>query len=166
MPNFKVRRRKKTKAPEKKELLVENNAEEEKYDDAEMVAGEDDQEFIENALNELRILDDESESDKMDIEPQSFQETMPQKANFEEKNPYLANFVAPKQKQTSFDQYLGPSTRINDPFRKMTRTLFYPLRRKQKKPSARFRYRTHYGAQDDYIDTHTKSKLLYNHCFG
>ena len=173
MPNFKIRRRKRNNKPQipsspppSPTQSVISAPQEEKIDENEMI---DEDIIIENALNELRLYDEQNkpqinhniapENEKKHFEPQTKEINQPQ-------NPYLANFEQKRSKVVNYDKILGPRENINDPFGNLTRTPLRRRRRPKMNINSRLRFRSHYGAHGDYIDTHTKSNLLYNHCFG
>ena len=160
MPNFTIRRRKKSQPkvqppPPKVEEKVDEM--EESYSD------ETEEELLDKAMNDLSM---QSEPQKQHPRPVQYQ-NQPQRPVAGhpqyQKQPTVARQVRfqPSNQQNSWGK-----PRLNDPYtRKPTMRGGIPPRR-QSRGGAKLRFRTHYGVGGEYMDTRTKSSLLLSHCFG
>ena len=166
MPNFKIRRRTRKVEPQQTKPIVL----EEKVDEMEQdMSEESTEELIDEALNSLSITKLSKQPPQYLPKPQEYRPkhnqpqyppvTRPQR-------PKTVHFQPQTQNTASYDKYLGPSGRINDPLYAkptMKRNIRSTIRQPKK---ARMRFKSHYGAHGEHLDTQTKTNLLYNHCFG
>ena len=166
MPNFRITRKRKqvkVEEPPSRPITPPPIAQKEKYDDAEMEISESsDEEYIDQAMSQLNIQQTETRPRNAPPPPKVPHSTPQRRPQVNER----ATFAPPRRKPTSFDKHFGPTPRINDPYRRMPTMQRPVVRRKTKSGGARIRFRSHYGADAELLDTRTKSMMLLNHCFG
>lgn len=166
MPNFTIRRRKPKRQPVPTQPPPPKAKVEEKVDETEMSYSESSAEdYIDAAMEDLQITPNQQAPRRPQhppppqYRPQKPVQTQPQYVQH-------ARVVEQPQKTTSFDKHFGPTPHINDPYRRKP-TMRNPYSRpKQPKGGAKMRFRSHYGAGAEHMDTRTKSLMLLNHCFG
>ena len=160
MPNFTIRRRKKPQAtappPKPKE--------EEKVDEMEeSYTDESEEEHIEKALGELKIQKQPQKTTTKSVrfqnEPQRPVARHPQYQN-------QTNFVPQTYSQTSNRQNVWGRPRINDPYTRKPTMRLENSGRHRKRGGSKLRFRSHYGAGGEHLDTRTKSSMLLSYCFG
>ena len=152
MPNFKVSRRRKAIAEPSKPVV------EEKVDDSEMLASDSSDEYIEDAINAVKGVTFEEKPKPRFASFRPPPKNLPQRPN--------PPNVVRKPVVLEPKQPYRPNRRINDPYtRKPTMDFTNPYS-KYRRGGAKLRYRSHYGAGGEHLDTRTKANLLYTHCFG
>ena len=153
MPNFKVSRKKKALVEPPKHVV------EEKVDDSEMLASDSSDEYIEDAIKAVkRVTFEEKPKPRFQVPPAP-KRKLPQRQTTPNvvRKPTVLEPKAP---------YRLPRRRMNDPYsRKPTMDFSNPYS-KYRRGGAKIRYRSHYGAGGEHLDTRTKANLLYRHCFG
>ena len=166
MPNFTIRRKKKkVSLPEPKPVQPPPQPvyQEEKIDEGEEFMSESDsEEYIEAALNKLKMT--EQKNRPQNPPPvQSRPQYPPQK---QPHYPQRANLAPQRPVTDQYAKHFGPTKNIRDPYRRKP-TMRNPYSRpQQKKRSTKIRFRSHYGAGSEHLDTRTKALMLYSHCFG
>ena len=166
MPNFTIRRKKKqvnTPGPNPAPPPPQTANQEEKVDETEeYMSTSDSEEYIEAALQKLELEKKETRPQyppQRERRPQYPPQTQPHYQK-------PANVVPQRPALNKYDQHFGPTTNIRDPYRRKP-TMQNPYSRpRQKKRSAKIRFRSHYGAGSEHLDTRTKALMLYSHCFG
>lgn len=153
MPNFTIRRKKKKvvePAPEKQPEPDPPEESEESFD----------------SVLEDRFVDDLLDEAKEEIEP-------PEPV----RRPHY-----PPQRRVHFQEPVNPAARpprpvqqyrqpvplnqLADPYRRKPTMADPPRQRSRGRAREKFRYSTHYGMNGGVLDTHTKARMLYTHCFG
>ena len=170
MPNFTIRRRKPKKQPKEATPPPATPVAEEKIDESEMYMSESsDGDYIDAAMKDLHIAPPQQAARPVPQRPQipppvQNQPQYQQNPRPQYQNP--TNVVHQPPKTTSYDRHFGPTPRINDPYRRKP-TIPTPYSRPNKsRRGAKIRFRSHYGAGSEHLDTRTKSLMLLNHCFG
>ena len=153
MPNFKVSRRKKAVVEPQQPNI------EEKVDEMELSEDSESSEYIDQAIADVKRVTFEEQS-----------KTRPQTAytqpNIQPQTPNTPTIVRKPQPQAPYAPPRRPQRQLNDPYsRKPTMDFSNPYTR-YRQGGAKMRYRSHYGAGGEHLDTRTKSALLYSHCFG
>ena len=156
MPRFKITRRKpQSEAPEQVEKKPEQETPltaDAQMDDARSESSE--------ALTEYM--------EKLDVAPQVQKpQTQPQRPARMAPQKYAPARVAPQPTRNArFAPQRYQQPRMPDPVYRKPATLY--TRRAGLRGSDRRqpRFRSHYGPNGDALDTHTKARLLYNHCFA
>ena len=166
MPNFTIRRRRKQiqpppappePTPPKPEPVEEKVAEMSVSEPS-----ESEEELMDKAFSQLRV-------EKPQHRPQIVRnvENRPQpRPQMQPQRQFLPTPVRKEPEINPYSKLFGPTPRINDPYTRKPRMKQPVLRRRGKKCGVKLRFRSHYGANSEQYDTHTKSNLLYNHCFG
>lgn len=166
MPNFRITRKRKqvqVQPPPTRPHTPAPIKQEEKFDDAEMeVTESSDEEYIDEAMSNLNIAPTELKPRNQPPPPYVPHSTPQRRPHYQER----ATFAPQRQKPTSFDRHFGPTPRINDPYRRKPTMATPVVRPKRKSGGAKIRFRSHYGADAEHLDTRTKSMMLLNHCFG
>ena len=153
MPNFKISRRKKAIVEPQKPPV------EEKVDDSEMMASDSSDEYIQDAIKAVKRVTFEEKPKPRFNTFQPAPKTLPQRPNPPkvDRKPVV---LEPKQ------PYRPPRRRMNDPYIRKPTMDFANPHSKYRRGGAKMRYRSHYGAGGEHLDTRTKANLLYTHCFG
>ena len=160
MPNFKIRRRKKSQPkvqppPPKVEEKVDEM--EESFTD------ESEEELLDKAIGQLSMQNKPQKPPPRTVQYQNQPQRPVARHPQYQKQPTVARQVRfqPSNQQNSWGKQ-----RLNDPYSRMpTMRKEYPTRR-NKRGGARLRFRSHYGVGGEHMDTRTKSSLLLSHCFG
>ena len=160
MPNFTIRRRKKTQSqPRPPPPQVEKKVDEME----ESFSEESEEELIEKAMNDMKIQP-RPQKQTQNLEWYQKQPQTPVAGHPQyEKQPTVARQVRfqPSNQQNSWSK---PS--IHDPYTRKPTMRGGKYTRRQGRGGARLRFRSHYGTGGEYMDTRTKSSLLLSHCFG
>ena len=166
MPNFTIRRRKRPTqpppAPTKPEPPKPEPAEEKVEEMEVSESSESEEQMIDQAFSQLRV-------EKPQHRPQIVRnvENRPQPVPQYQPQPRIpATPVREEPKINPYSKLFGAPPSITDPYTRKPRMRQPVLRRRGKKSGVKLRFRSHYGANSEHYDTHTKSNLLYNHCFG
>ena len=166
MPNFTIRRRRRPTQPPPAPTEPEPPKPEpleEKVDEMEVSeSSESEEKMIDQAFSQLRV-------EKPQHRPQIVRnvENRPQPVPQYQPQPRIpATPVREEPKINPYSKLFGAPPRITDPYTRKPRMRQPVLRRRGKKCGVKLRFRSHYGANSEHYDTHTKSNLLYNHCFG
>lgn len=163
MPNFTIRRRKKPQAtappPKPKE--------EEKVDEMEeSYTDESEEEHIEKALGELKIQKHQKQPQKNTTKSVRFQNEPQRPVARHPQYQNQTNFVPQTYSQTSNRQNVWGRPRINDPYTRKPTMRLENSGRHRKRGGSKLRFRSHYGAGGEHLDTRTKSSMLLSYCFG
>ena len=166
MPNFTIRRRRRPTQPPPAPTEPEPpkpEPVEEKVDEMEVSeSSESEEKMIDQAFSQLRV-------EKPQHRPQIVRnvENRPQPVPQYQPQPRIpATPVREEPKINPYSKLFGAPPRIADPYTRKPRMRQPVLRRRGKKCGVKLRFRSHYGANSEHYDTHTKSNMLYNHCFG
>ena len=170
MPNFRITRKRKPALvlePVQKQPTRPSTpppvTQEEKYDDSEMEMSESsDEPYIDRAMSQLNMEQAQTRPRNHLPPPNTPHSTSQKRPQVDRR----ATFAPQLTKPTSFEKHFGPTPRINDPYRRKPTMQRPVVRRKAKSGGARIRFRSHYGADAEHLDTRTKSLMLLNHCFG
>ena len=156
MPGFTIRRKKKAAPappqPEKKRVVEELS---ESMESATLSDNSEDT-YIEERLNEAR---QQNRPQPPQRQPQYKQQ---RRVHFQEP-------PNPASQRTRFEPqpyYRRPQPQITDPYTRKPTMRVPPKSRAGRKSTRDFHYRSHYGPNGATLDTHTKARLLYTHCFG
>ena len=166
MPNFTIRRKKKNVQPQAAPPAPKRPQpvyQEEKVDETEeYMSDSSSEEYIDAAMKDLKISQPQNRPQNpppVQNRPQYPPQSMPH-------YPQRANVAPQRPVSNHYGKHFGPTPTITDPYlRKPTMQTPYS-RPQQKKRSAKIRFRSHYGAGSEHLDTRTKSLMLYSHCFG
>ena len=156
MPGFTIRRKKKAAAvtppPEKKKAVEELS---ESMESATLSDNSEDT-YIDDRLTEAR------QQNQPHIPQRQPQYRQQRRVQFQQQpNPASQHTnVAPQQ------YYRRPQPQITDPYTRKATMRVPPNVRRGRKSTTGFHYRSHYGPNGAALDTHTKARLLYTHCFG
>lgn len=166
MPNFRITRKRKqvqVQPPPTRPATPPPIVQEEKYDNAEMEESESsDSQYIDEAMANLNIAPSRSRPRNPPAPPNTPHYTQKRRPHNQERT----TLVPQRQKPASYDRHFGPTPRIGDPYRRKTTMTREVVRPKKKSGGAKIRFRSHYGADAEHLDTRTKSIMLLNHCFG
>ena len=153
MPNFKVSRKKKALVEPQKPIV------EEKVDNTEMATSDSSDEYIADAIQAVKRVTFEEKPKPRFQRPIVPTKRMPQR-------PIAPNVVRKPNIPQPQQPYRPPRRRMNDPYtRKPTMDFANPYS-KYRRGGAKLRFRSHYGAGGEHLDTRTKANLLYSHCFA
>ena len=153
MPGFTIRRKKRkapTPPPPEKTKVVDDEPES-------MSESEDSEEaYITARLAEA----------KLDNKPQP---PVNRPQNTQQRHVQFRQPAKPTSQPTNHvphQYYRRPQPHIMDPYRRKPTMRVPPKPQWGRKAKVEMRYRSHYGPNGAALDTHTKSRLLYTHCFG
>ena len=162
MPNFTIRRRR--KKVEEKPAPVETR--EEKIDSAEEYMSDDsDGAAIDEAMRDLKV----TPLERTPKRPQSRRSEPPPAPRHQYNRPHYQNPANVVRKRPNHATYANPKpTRphIPDQYQRNPTMAIQNPRSKTRRGGSKLRFNSHYGTGGEYLDTHTKSLMLYNHCFG
>ena len=166
MPNFKIRRRRKQEQQPAPVNPPRSEPVEEKIDPNEEVLTESSEEmYIDQAMSDLKM----SKVAKPDPVPQKPAPVVNRPQYPQQRRPQYQKRATPVYQNPKPASYRNPYTtqnRIHTQYtRKPTMQIQNP-RSKTTRGGAKIRFGSHYGTGGEHLDTHTKSLMLYNHCFG
>ena len=159
MPNFTVRRRKpapKTPPPQEEEEMP--NVEEKESDEELMSEYSDSEQYLDNAIEGLKLTNLEPRRRQVHFEPQTTPKNVPRP----QYRPPFAPSRPPHQQNLP---QRTPQRTIADPYSRNPTMQNRFQRPQTKRGGAKMRYRSHYGVAGEHFDTRTKANLLYMHCF-
>lgn len=162
MPNFTIRRRrKKVEQPPPQAPPVE-----EKIDSTEEYMSEDsDETAINNAMRDLKI----PPVQQTQKQPQYRQTEPPPAPKKSYPRPQYQNPPNVARQPPNHARYPNRNTtrpHIPNQYQRTPAITIKNPRSKWKGGGSKLRFNSHYGARGEHLDTHTKSLMLYNHCFG
>ena len=159
MPSFTVRRRKprpKTPPPQEEEEMP--NVEEKESDEELVSEYSDSDNYIDDAIEELKVTHLEPRRRQVHFEPQTTPENVP-------RTQYRAPFAPSRPTYQQNLPQRTPQRSIANPYSRNPTMQNKFQRPKPGRGGAKLRYRTHYGVAGEQLDTRTKANLLYMHCF-
>ena len=156
MPRFKINR--KIKSVPVPEPVV--TPQEEKIDDSEMMdVGSNSDDAIENHLAQMKL-----DNKPQNPPPAQIRPARPSLIRPEFRQP--AKVARPPPKKVHFAPRPTRRPHVNDLYRRKA-AMPNPRRPPQRRDRpGRLSYSSHYGPGGDYLDTHTKARMMYSHCFG
>ena len=162
MPNFTIRRRRK----KVEEAPPEVAPAEEKIDNTEEYMSESsDETAIDDAMRDLNI----QPAPRTQSRPQYRQSEPPPVPKRDYTRPQYqnpTNVARQPTKYASYPQRNPTRPHIPNQYQRTPTMAIQNPRSKRKGGGTRLRFNSHYGTGGEHLDTHTKSLMLYNHCFG
>ena len=127
---------------------------------------ESEEEHIEKALGELKIQKHQKQPQKTTTKSVRFQNEPQRPVARHPQYQNQTNFVPQTYSQTSNRQNVWGRPRINDPYTRKPTMRLENSGRHRKRGGSKLRFRSHYGAGGEHLDTRTKSSMLLSYCFG
>ena len=162
MPNFTIRRRRKkvedppSQAPPKEEKIDHSE---------EYMSDSSDETAIDNAMRDLKVAPLER-TQKQPQYRQTEARTAPKMNYSRPRSQNPANVARQPPIHARYQNQNPTRPRIPDQYQRRPTMAIQNPRSKMNRGAPKMRYSSHYGSGGEHLDTHTKSLMLYNHCFG